>query len=117
MPQIEALYVVEFGDFATGGRTMENGGVAVLETNRVLGGDSGYYYVGTYTFKDGRIEATVKIVKHNLAWRNAFGDAATSFTVKIQGMISNGIMNGQMERTDRPGLRLPIRLTWKEDLP
>ena len=43
MPQIEALYVVEFGDVAIGGQTYTywNGGVAVLETNRIFGGDSG----------------------------------------------------------------------------
>jgi hypothetical protein len=33
---LEALYVVEFGDLA--GPTFQNGGVAVLETNRVFGG-------------------------------------------------------------------------------
>ena len=42
MPQIEGLYVVEFGDVAIGGQTYTywNGGVAVLETNRIFGGDS-----------------------------------------------------------------------------
>ena len=66
MPQIEGLYVVEFGDVAIGGQTYTywNGGVAVLETNRIFGGDSGYYYVGNYTIKDSQFEATVKIVTH-----------------------------------------------------
>lgn len=117
MPQIEALYVVQFGDIATAGRTFQNGGVAVLETNRIFGGDSGYYYVGSYTVKDSQIEATVRIVKHNPTWGNVFGDAATSFTVRMQGTVNNGVMQGMMERTDRPAMRLPVRLTWKEDLP
>ena len=116
MPQIEALYVVEFADILAPG-TMRNGGVAVLETNRVLGGDSGYYYIGNYTIKDNQIDADVRIVKHNPAWGNVFGDAAISFTVKMRGTVVNGIMQGTMERTDRPGMRLPVRLTWKEDLP
>jgi hypothetical protein len=117
MPGIEALYVVEFGDVALGGQTYRNGGVAVLETNRVFGGDSGYYYVGTYTIKDSRIDATVKVVKHNPTWVNAFGDASESFNIKIEGTVNNGVVQGFMERRDRPGLRLPVRLTWKEDLP
>lgn len=116
MPQIEALYVVEFADILAPGK-MRNGGVAVLETNRVLGGDSGYYYVGNYTIKDGQIDANVRIVKHNAVWANVFGDASQSFNVKMQGTVSNGVMNGHMERLDRPGMRLPVRLTWKEDLP
>jgi hypothetical protein len=48
---------VEFGDVALGGQLYRNGGVAVLETNRIFGGDSGYYYLGTYSIKDGQIEA------------------------------------------------------------
>jgi hypothetical protein len=42
----EGLYVVEFGDVGTA--ATRNGGVAVLETNRIFGGDSGYYYLGKF---------------------------------------------------------------------
>ena len=42
--QLEALYVVQFGDVALGGR-YRPGGVVVFKTNRIFGGDSGYYYV------------------------------------------------------------------------
>ena len=86
MPQIEGLYVVEFGDVAIGGQTYTywNGGVAVLETNRIFGGDSGYYYVGNYTIKDGQFEATVKIVKHNPTWEDAFGSTSPSSMSKCK---------------------------------
>jgi hypothetical protein len=117
MPGIEALYVVEFGDFALGGQNYRNGGVVVLETNRIFGGDSGYYYVGAYTIKGSQIDATVRIVKHNPAYINVFGDASQSFNIKMGGTVNNGVMQGFMERLDRPGPRLPVRLTWKEDLP
>src|SRR5712671_4339139 len=62
MPQIEGLYVVDFGDVAIGGQTYTywNGGVAVLETNRIFGGDSGYYYLGNYTIKDSQFESDRK---------------------------------------------------------
>jgi hypothetical protein len=118
-PQIEGLYVVEFGDVAIGGETYTywNGGVAVLETNRIFGGDSGYYYVGNYTIKDSQFEATVKIVKHNPTWEDAFGSTSPSFNIKVQATANNGIIEGFMERPDPPQARLPIRLTWKEDLP
>ena len=39
----EALYLVEFGDIAAS--TFRNGGVAILEANRIFGGDGGYYYL------------------------------------------------------------------------
>jgi hypothetical protein len=78
MPQTEALYVVEFGDVAIAGQTYTywNGGLAVLETNRIFGGDSGYYHLGNYTIKDSRFEATVNIVKHNPTWEDAFGSTS-----------------------------------------
>ena len=119
MPQIEGLYVVDFGDVAIGGQTYTywNGGVAVLETNRIFGGDSGYYYVGNYTIKDSQFEATVKIVKHNPTWEDAFGSTSPSFKVKVQATSNNGIIEGFVDRLDPPQARLPIRLTWKEDLP
>ena len=58
MPQTEALYVVKFGDVAIGGQTYTywNSGVAVLETNRIFGDDSGYYYLGNYTIKDTNLK-------------------------------------------------------------
>lgn len=46
---IEALWSAEFtsnvGNFGAG--------VAVLETDRILGGDSQYYYVGNYQIVNG----------------------------------------------------------------
>jgi hypothetical protein len=111
------LYVVEFGDVALGGQQYWNAGVAVFETNRIFGGDSGYYYVGNYSVKGSQIDAQVKVVRHNPNWESAFGDASDSFNIKIQGTVNNGVIQGQMEQLDRPGLRLPVRLTWKENLP
>jgi hypothetical protein len=32
-------------------------------------------------------------------------------------MADNGIIEGFVDRVDPPQARLPIRLTWKEDLP
>src|SRR5258706_308137 len=78
MRLLESLYVIEFGDVA--GQNYRNGGVVVLETNRVFGGDSGYYYVGPFSTDGQRIEATVKIIKHNPKWQDAFGTTAQSFT-------------------------------------
>ena len=117
MPEIDALYVVEFGDVDLDGQQYWNAGVVVFETNRIFGGDSGYYYVGHYSVKGSQIDAQVKVVRHNPNWESAFGDASDSFNIKIQGTVNNGVIQGQMEQLDRPGLRLPVRLTWKENLP
>jgi hypothetical protein len=116
MPPTEGLYVVEFGDVATPG-TYGNCGVAVLVNSRVFGGDGGRYYVGNYSVDGEGIVANARIVKHNPDWEDAWGDTAESFTVTLQGRMSQGVIVGSMERTDIPGVTLPVRLTWKEDIP
>ena len=110
----EALYVVEFGDVS--GPGYRNGGVAVLETNRVFGGDSGYYYLGTYTIKDGVLAATVGVTKHNPAWANVFGDYAGTFTLQMTGQLQGQNIVGMMQRVGTQ-ITLPVRLIWTAPLP
>jgi T3SS negative regulator,GrlR len=115
MQQVEALYVAEFGDVAGVGSW--NGGVVVLETNRIFGGDSGYYYIGTFSIFGDCIEASARITKHNPSWANAFGDDATEFEIRVFGRIEGETIRANMERLDRPGFSLPLRLTRKAPLP
>jgi len=112
---LEALYTVEFGDVA--GFGCRNGGVVVLETGRIYGGDSGYYYLGTFQVRESRIEANVKVVKYNPDWGNVFGDSSCSFGIVLCGIIANNTIDGFMERIDKHGIRLPVRLIRKEVLP
>jgi hypothetical protein len=116
VPSVEGIYVVEFGDVGLPRQQFRNGGVALLQTQRVFGGDSGYYYVGTYAVKDSSFELTARIVKHDPNWINAFGDESLSFNVTMQGTVANGIIQGTMQRIDKPHINLPIRLTLKEVL-
>ena len=115
MQQLEALYVAEFGDVA--GASYRNGGVVVLETNRIFGGDSGYYYTGTFSIFGDRIEASARITKHNPSWANAFGDDARQFEIRVLGRIEGEIILANMERLDRPGFSVPLRLIREAPLP
>jgi hypothetical protein len=115
MEQVEALYVAEFGDVI--GASYRNGGVVVLKTNTIFGGDSGYYYTGTFSIFGDRIEASARITKHNPSWANAFGDDATQFEIRILGRIEGQTIVANMERLDRPGFSLPLRLIRKASLP
>ena len=88
----------------------------VLETNRVFGGDSGYYYLDIYAIKDGVMNATVKITKHDPTWSNAFGDYAGAFEVEIVGQMQGRDIVGMMKRLGT-SITLPIRLLWMAPLP
>jgi hypothetical protein len=115
MQGLEALYTVEFDDFT--GPGYRNGGVVVLETNRIFGGDSGYYYIGMFSVKDKTLEGSARITKHNPAWMNVFGDASSAFDIRISAEIKPDVIEGFMERADRPGMQLGIRLTRRASLP
>ena len=68
MESYEALWAVYFGDAgdSSGLRPgSANAGVAVLETQRIFGGDSQYYYLGTYEVEKDRMTATVTITHFN----------------------------------------------------
>lgn len=74
---IEGLWVVRF--LGVGDPSMDlNGGVVVIETGRVLGGDSGYYYVGNIDSRGRRewdISLTVR--RHDPNIKSIFGDVDT----------------------------------------
>jgi hypothetical protein len=113
--QLEALYVAQFGDVALGGH-YRPGGVILLSAGHIFGGSSGYYYVGNYSVDGRTLRMSAKIVKHDPTAEDAFGDRAASFNVDAQLTIGDDIIEGEMERIDRPGTRLPLRMIWKENL-
>jgi hypothetical protein len=111
----EALYVVEFGDVSVPG-TYRNGGVAVLETGRVFGGDSGFYYLGEFQSTNGTVTATIDVTQHNPLIQNAWGNGATNFKLQMRGEVQGQNLVGTMTLAGS-SLSLPIRLSWKADLP
>src|SRR5947209_6571635 len=56
-------------------QAFQGGGVVVLETGRVLGGDSVYSYVGNFAVDAGVITATVRVRQYNphVVAENVFG--------------------------------------------
>jgi len=112
---IDGLYVVQFGEVSAPG--MRNGGVVVLDSGRMLGGDSGYYYVGKYAVDGAAITAELTVTKHDPLWINAFGDAAQELKIMLTGAVLGKTISGYIEREDKPAIRLPVKLTWTASLP
>jgi hypothetical protein len=59
---IEALWTVEIPDVKGG---WINGGVVVLETGRIFGGDSFYYFLGNYDVSGGNVSGTLNVTHYN----------------------------------------------------
>lgn len=121
MESYEALWAVYFGDVSgpsglDPGRT--NAGVAVLETQRIFGGDSQYYYVGNYAVEKDRITATVTITHFNGEGWSAFGRPLRgSLKVCLEGRREANVVRGHMWPEANPGMRLPTMLRRLADLP
>ncbi len=111
---LEALWTIEFQ--TPGGWVNE--GIIVLETNRLYGGDSDFFYVGTYEVAGETLTADVHVRHYHGEQLTAFGDEATDFWVTLEARRDGDAMTGTIRRKDRPDLpELAARLTWRADLP
>jgi hypothetical protein len=111
----EALYVLEFGDIYN--RTIKNGGIAVLETNRIFGGDSGFYYLGTYSVSGDQIFAKVHVTNYNSLVSDVWGLGVKKFDLTINGKINGKLIEGEMSLDNNSNLKLFVRFTKMEELP
>ena len=62
-------------------------GILVLNNGRLLGGDDGYYYHGTYRMIDNRFEGTATVIKHDPNSISVFGNIG-HFEITLVGEIT-----------------------------
>lgn len=101
MEKLEGLWTVYFrlGFFGTG--------VVVLKDNRLLGGDTYYYYDGNFKLQDNRFDATIRIVRFNLTGVSIFGNLE-SFNLNVSGDISGGVMQLHGHMVEQPEMKIEI---------
>ncbi|MCX5647377.1 MAG: hypothetical protein NTZ17_22260 [Phycisphaerae bacterium] len=107
---VEGLWTIEFASpkgFGTG--------IMVLTDKRLLGGDEGYYYSGEYTVDDHRISGKAEIVRFDRNCLSVFGDM-DSFTVDLDGEVSEDSIVGVAHLSGQPDLRAQIRCKKKTEL-
>jgi len=108
---LEGLWTVSFqSNFQTFGT-----GVGVFIRDRILGGDSFYYYDGNVkilqpsTLLGGeKAEATIKVVRFNKAGVAIFGNL-DSFTLKVAGDISTSSMELHGNMAEQPNMKITIK--------
>lgn len=109
---LEALWSVEFvsslQDFGAG--------VAVLETGRILGGDAGYYYVGSYKGENGVVQADITVTHYNGEPNSVFGPRK-QFNLRLTGKPQEQVMGFHGYVVEDPDSRIAIRLTRRAELP
>ena len=109
---IEALWSVLFASNHQG----FGAGVAVFETGRILGGDSGYTYIGSYEVKNGVMTAEVVISKYMAAGTSVFGDLQ-QFTLRLEGVPKYDAFEVLGYVAEQPASKIVIQLTRRAELP
>lgn len=109
---LEALWSVEF----VSNLQSVGAGVAVFETGRVFGGDSQYYYLGTFRIVGGVIHAELEINHYAGSPSSVFGPLQ-KFNIKLQGEPTDPVMVLRGHLVQNPALQIYIRLTKRADLP
>jgi hypothetical protein len=111
MKMTDGLWVVEF-ESALG---LWGRGIMVLNGNRVLGGDMGYYYSGQCTINGNRISGNVMIARFDPNSVSVFGPIE-SFTLSFAGEISENIFKATASSMSFPGVAMSISGIKKESL-
>lgn len=107
---VEGLWTVEF--MTQGNRYGR--GVIVLNEGRILGGDNGYYYSGTYQVVENRIQATANIIRYSLQSISVFGSVDV-IQLEFSGQIDDNQFSGSGNIAGDPTLQIRIVGKKKED--
>jgi T3SS negative regulator,GrlR len=107
---IEGLWIVQYEGLQGNG-----GGVAVFINGRVLGGDTGYTYEGTYDLRGDTLTALVHVSNFLPNIPNVLG-VIGDFDLQIQAPLRGGVIQGAMSLVGRPGISVAVRLTKKSAL-
>lgn len=114
---LEALWSVEF--FNPNGGISTGAGMVVLETGRILGGDSMYYYVGDYSVDGKKVTAKVRVTHYNWLPLSIFGNL-TEFFLDLSGEIDQNspksfFLHGNI--SGQPNNQIVIKFTRRAELP
>ena len=111
MENMDGLWVVEFSSsLGLFGR-----GVMILNGQRILGGDVGYYYSGKCTFDGCNIQGEVDAIRFDPDVISVFGDIE-SFTLSLHGTIQGTDFRAQATSDTFPNLQMEVKGSKKEDL-
>lgn len=91
-------------------------GVLVINQDRLLGGDAGYYYVGTCKISGNKIDGTVDVIQYDLNSASVLGNI-DHFELTISGELkTENRLEAKGMIPSMPGVQIRIIGTKKEDL-
>lgn len=90
-------------------------GVLIVNDNRLLGGDDGYYYSGTCNITGNNIQATINVVKYDQNSISVFGNI-DHFQLTLNGEINEYQFKAIGTIANDPQTQIRVVGTKREDL-
>jgi hypothetical protein len=107
---LEGLWIVQYVGIAGDG-----GGAVTFVNGKVLGGDTGYTYVGTYTVQNNNVTARVRVSNFLPQVPNVLGIQG-NFDLEIRAQLEDKVMQGNALLVGQPGAGIVVKLTKVTDL-
>jgi hypothetical protein len=107
---VEGLWIVQFVGLQGSG-----GGIVVFVKGQVLGGDTGYTYIGTYATQGNNLVAKIRVSNFLPEIPNVLGIKG-DFDLQISAPINENVLQGAMSLVGRPGAGIAVKLTRKTTL-
>ncbi|MGH9736751.1 MAG: GrlR family regulatory protein [Candidatus Acidiferrales bacterium] len=101
---IDGLWIVRYS-----GPEGDGSGVVVLTHGRVLGGDSGFTYVGSFEFHNPQFKAKVAVKNFDPTIPSVLG-VVGDFDLLIEGNLQGDELNGLAALADAPDAKMVVRL-------
>ncbi len=110
---MEGLWTIEFGS----SEGIYGGGVIFFSAGKLVGGDCGYYYSGSYqVFDDSLFKATIHVKPFMSDCPSVFGTLRRDFTLNLNGRVKDpdhAIAQGNPE--EMPQMDLGVVLTRRQE--
>lgn len=104
-----ALWLVKFAS----NQNSSGSGIISFRDGCVFGGDSSYYYFGTYELNNDRVKAVVNIKQHS-AGVSVFGNIS-EFNLELTGDIQSLVLKGHVK--EQPIMTMSLSLQKLKDIP
>lgn len=108
---VEGFWIVQYEGVAGNG-----GGVVMFMNSRVLGGDTGYVYTGTYKSDGNNVRARVNVRNFLPQVPSVLGYVG-DFELQIAATVNGQNMRGTASLVGQDGAGIAVKLTRVSDLP
>jgi hypothetical protein len=116
---VEGMWLLRSNEVADLGTVMAPS-IIVLETGRLFGGDTAYFFIGSYEADGHQISGTANVKTHTVHpdLENVFGiKGEIEHQVSFHGSVEGDTLKGKMETSMMPGLELDWTMQKLSDLP